>query len=85
MRPGLPPNWHGLADGIRAKTGRQVTLKAAEATFSLGPERIEVRLDHELLGQFSFWWDDEEPDEALADLREALSVYLDEEFRTEDW
>ncbi len=82
MRAGLPPRSQEIADSVRARTGRELVLRAAEEPFSSGPESVEVLLDGELLGAFEFWWDDDDVDESVADLRYALSVYLDEELRT---
>jgi hypothetical protein len=85
IQPGLPPRWDAIADTVRAKTGRELLLRLPPEAFSDGPLGVEVLLDGQLLGQFEFWWNDENPDEALEELRQALSVYLDEELRTEDW
>ena len=86
MRPGLPPRWEEIAAGVRTTTGRELLLRAPEEPFSHGPQSIEVYLDRELLGQFAFWWDDQDDaDDVLSELRAALAAYLDEELRIEDW
>jgi hypothetical protein len=60
-------------------------LRPAPEAFSDGPQNVEILLDAKLLGWFEFWWSDEDPGEALEELRHALSIYLDEELRIEDW
>jgi hypothetical protein len=60
------------------RTDRQLLLRAPSGAFSSSSQDVEVCLDGELLGQFEFWWDDEDPDQALADLEYALAPYLDE-------
>lgn len=69
MRPGLPPHWQEIADVVRTKTGRELLLRPAAEPFSTEPDSVEVHLDNALLGQFEFWWDDNHPDDAIADLR----------------
>ncbi len=85
LQPGPPPKWHDLAARVDSKTGRRLLLGVPGEGFSSSGCDVEVRLDGELLGQFEFWWDDEEPDQALADLEVALAPYLDEELKREDW
>ncbi len=85
LQPGLPPKWHDLAARVQSRTGRRLLLRAPVEAFSSGAHDVEVRLDGELLGQFEFWWDDEDPDQALGDLEVALAPYLDEELKREDW
>lgn len=85
MCPGLPPQWEEIAHSVRTKTGHELVLRMTEASFTSGLDSVDVRLDGEFLGAFTFWWDDEQLDESVEDLRSALSVYLDEELRTEDW
>ncbi len=84
LQPGPPPTRHQLASRVEARTGRRLLLRAPDDALSSGPYDVEVYLDGELLGQFEFWWDDAEPDHALADLEYALPPYLDEELRRED-
>lgn len=85
LRPGLPRAWSEIADRVRSTTGRELVLQPPPAGFSSGPEQVEVRLDGERLGSFGFWWDDKNVAKALADLRNAVSLYLDEEFHGDDW
>ena len=85
MQPGVPPTWPELAERLEARTGHRLLLRAPAEAFSDGPQDVEVHLDGEMLGQFEFWWDDAEPDRALADLEYALSQYLDEPLKREDW
>ena len=85
LRPGLPPRWQEIAVGVKARTGRELLVQPPEEAVSDGPQSIEVYLDRGLLGQFEVWWDDHDIEEGLSELRGALSVYLDEEFRTDDW
>ena len=64
---------------------RAASTIARRAVLGRPPER-EVYLDRSLLGQFAFWWDDQDDaDDVLSELREALSLYLDEELQMEDW
>ena len=85
LTPGLPPTWHELASRVESRTGRRLLLRAPNQAFSSGAQDVEVRLDGELLGQFEFWWDGADPDQALADLEYALTPYLDEKLKREDW
>lgn len=60
-------------------------LRAADDAFATGAQDVQVVVDGVLLGQFEFWWDEGDQAEAVADLRNALSLFLDEEFGAEDW
>jgi hypothetical protein len=84
-RPGLPPGWPEIADRIRTKTGRELLLRQVPEPFSDGSQSVEISLDGRFIGQFDFWWSDDEPAEAPEELRNVLSIFLDEELRTEDW
>jgi hypothetical protein len=78
----VPPGWERIAARVKALTGRELVLRPQSETFVGG---IEVSLDGIVLGSTEFWWDDEQPAEALDDLQDALSQFLDEELGREDW
>lgn len=85
VRAGLPPNWQEIASHVKGTTGRDLVLRAPDDAFAAGTQDVQVVVDGVLLGQFEFWWDEGDRAEAMADLRDALSPFLDEEFGTEDW
>lgn len=85
-RPGLPPGAEAVLQRIRDRTGSLLEVVAVEDAFSEGPQHLEVVLDELSIGTAEFWWDDEEqPEKALADLREWLSWFLDQEFSNGWW
>ncbi len=85
-RSGLPGAWTTLATGVKNMTGRDLSLCAPPEAFQSDSQEIDVVLDGKLLGSFQFSWDDQDADdEVVSELRDRLSVFLDEELGCEDW
>lgn len=82
---GLPPIAGHVADRISARTHKQVTLGMAPEPFNSENE-IEIRCDGAPIGTFQFVWDATDPEAQVeAELVEALSSFLDEEFPDGWW
>ena len=83
---GLPPGSDAVLDRIRARTGTAIDVRPTPAAFSTGPQDLEITLAGEVIGGFEFWWDEAMGAEnALAALRDALAVTLDELFPDGWW